>query len=119
MSKNIDQKDIEKALEAAASAEAGARSTLQVDFELYQGFLDDADISEEQKRQMIEALWSIIVAFVEIGFGVHPVQEACEAADKDKIEAGNGDSDDLYLEELSKNKTNSAGGQSVPDAAME
>jgi len=48
-----------------------------VDVERYQHLLDDPALSEEQKQQIIEALWSIIVNFVELGFGVHPVQEAC------------------------------------------
>jgi hypothetical protein len=40
-------------------------------------FFEDEDISEDDKRQMIEALWSIMVSFVDLGFGVHPVQQAC------------------------------------------
>lgn len=39
--------------------------------------LDDSDLTEEQKRRVLEDLWSIIVNFVELGFQVHPVQEVC------------------------------------------
>ncbi|MEM5474816.1 hypothetical protein [Pacificibacter sp. AS14] len=43
----------------------------------YLPFFEDEDISEDQKREMIEALWSIMVSFVDLGFGIHPVQQAC------------------------------------------
>jgi len=34
-------------------------------------------LNDEQRQQIIEALWSIITAFVDLGFGVHPMQEVC------------------------------------------
>ncbi|MEM6889963.1 MAG: hypothetical protein AAF636_17765 [Pseudomonadota bacterium] len=61
---------------------------LKVDVERYQHLLDDPALSEEQKNQIIEALWSIIVNFVELGFGVHPVQEACGQGSCEDGEAG-------------------------------
>ncbi len=51
-----------------------SRLTLDVDY--YQSFLDDTDIPEHKKQEFIEALWSIITAFVDLGFGIHPVQQA-------------------------------------------
>lgn len=48
-----------------------------VDYEKYERFLKDSDWSEEQKCQFIDALWRIIVSFVDLGFGVHPAQQAC------------------------------------------
>lgn len=39
----------------------------------YQSFLDDYDIPEAQKQELIEALWAIIVQFIDLGFGVHPI----------------------------------------------
>lgn len=47
-----------------------------VDYEKYERFLEDAELTDEQKRQFIEALWQIIVSFVDLGFGVHPAQQA-------------------------------------------
>ena len=49
---------------------------LTLDYELYQQYLDDSDLSEAQKQEFIETLWTIIVSFVELGFGVHPLQQA-------------------------------------------
>ena len=54
-----------------------ARPRLTVDVEKYQAMLDDSELTEEQKRQVLEDLWSIIVSFVELGFQMHPVQEVC------------------------------------------
>ena len=53
-----------------------ARPAITVDYEKYEHFLETADLSDEQKREFIAALWSIIVAFVDLGFGVHPAQQA-------------------------------------------
>jgi hypothetical protein len=54
-----------------------APPSLTIDWDAYLPFFEDEDISEDDKRQMIEALWSIMVSFVDLGFGVHPVQQAC------------------------------------------
>ncbi len=43
----------------------------------YQALLDEPGLSEEQKEEFLRALWSIVVTFVELGFGVHPLQEVC------------------------------------------
>lgn len=52
---------------------------LEIDTEKYQRYLDESDLTPAQKQQVIEALWSIIVNFVELGFGVHPVQQVTES----------------------------------------
>jgi len=49
--------------------------TLTIDYELYERYLEDSDLNEAQKRQFLDALWSIIVSFVDLGFGVHPLQQ--------------------------------------------
>lgn len=49
-----------------------------VDYEFYAKFLEDSEMNEAQKRELIESLWNIIVQFVDLGFGVHPLQQACE-----------------------------------------
>lgn len=54
-----------------------APPTLTIDWDAYLPFLEDENISEEEKHELIEALWSIMVSFVDLGFGVHPVQQVC------------------------------------------
>lgn len=51
--------------------------TLEIDYAMYDEYLADADISDEERRAVLEALWSIIVSFVDLGWEVHPVSETC------------------------------------------
>lgn len=52
-----------------------APPTLTIDWDAYLPFFEDED-----KHEMIEALWAIVVSFVDLGFGVHPIQQACGQA---------------------------------------
>ena len=56
------------------------KRSVEIDTAKYQKYLDDPSLSEEQKEEIIMALWSIITAFVDLGFGVHPAQEGCGKA---------------------------------------
>ena len=55
---------------------------LSIDWELYADYLEESDLSEEQKREFLETLWSIIVSFVDLGFGLHPARKVCEQMDE-------------------------------------
>lgn len=54
---------------------AEQKPTLSFDIDLYQSLLDDSDIPDAQKRELLETLWNIICEFVRLGFGVHPLQK--------------------------------------------
>ena len=56
---------------------ASARPTLSIDVAKYQHYLDESDLTPEQKEEFLQAMFSIVVTFVELGYGVHPLQEAC------------------------------------------
>lgn len=60
----------------------GGRSGLVFDVTKYMGFVEGMDLTEGQARQMLEAIWSIVVGFVDLGFGVHPVQQAMDKSQK-------------------------------------
>lgn len=71
---------------------AGMRPVVTFDAARYEHFLEEMDLTDEQKRALLEALWSIIVGFVDLGFGVHPVQQSCgQNAQDDSATAGQGD----------------------------
>jgi|CXWK01.1.fsa_nt_gi hypothetical protein len=55
-----------------------SRPALTVDWARYAALIDDPDISAADKQEFLETLWSIMVAFVDLGFGIHPLQQACE-----------------------------------------
>ena len=84
----------------AQNNETGAAgpTKLSVDWELYAEYLDDTELNDDEKREFLEALWSIIVSFVDLGFELHPVQQACGE------KAKNGKSDDSDAENLLKSK---------------
>ena len=48
---------------------------LQVDPDVYRPYLEDEDISEADKEELLLALWSIAVSFVKLGYDVHPLQQ--------------------------------------------
>ncbi|MEP2890910.1 hypothetical protein [Tateyamaria sp.] len=39
-------------------------------------YFEEADITDAQKREMIETLWQIVIAFVDLGFELNPHQQA-------------------------------------------
>lgn len=82
------------------------RPSLTIDWEAYLPFLENEDIPEDQKRALIQNLWGIMTAFVDLGFGVHPVNQTCG---KDAASLNDALADMLSCEE--PNTTN-------PDAAV-
>jgi len=55
---------------AAENAQHPAPPGLIFNFEDWLPYLDDQTIPESQKRELIETLWSIVIAFVDIGFEI-------------------------------------------------
>ncbi|MCB2014876.1 MAG: hypothetical protein KDE67_08265 [Sphingobium sp.] len=51
--------------------------TIQFDAREYAHFLADLDLTEAQKLEYIETLWTIVLHFIDMGFGIHPIQQAC------------------------------------------
>ena len=56
----------------------GHTPTLLVDYAKYEKMLEESDLSENQKQEFLETLWSVVVSFVDLGFGVHPLQQCQE-----------------------------------------
>ncbi len=94
VSARVDGTDSRELLQSftQAASEAAQNRVIHVDVEKYQHLLDDSGMSEAQKREVLEALWSMIVAFVDLGFGVHPVQESCGKVLKGETEPAQADS---------------------------
>lgn len=88
---------------------AASTPSLGIDTAKYQAYLDDPSLSEDQKEEIVTALWSIIVAFVDLGFGVHPLQdvieqEACGKAEQMLDVTGNKDSNESKPVDTLSNK---------------
>ena len=123
MSKIPDQKEIETILEAAASEgceeSSNVRSCFQLDMAKYESLLGDTDIPQEHKREMINALWSIVVAFVEAGYGTHPVQQARGKGNEEELECSNTEGDSLYSSEPSDRQIEFEVRLENPESVME
>lgn len=68
---------------------------IEVDVDRYQAMLDDPALTEAKKEQIITALWQIIVAFVDLGFDVHPAQSACGKDEKLTCDSPQESSDEI------------------------
>lgn len=58
--------------------------TIEFDVDEFRHHVEELELSEEQERELLTALWNIIVQFVDLGFGVHPVQRARATCGKDQ-----------------------------------
>jgi len=59
---------------------------LEIDWALYASMLEDMEASEEEKRELIAILWNIVVAFVDLGFGISATQQACGETGLDRLD---------------------------------
>lgn len=56
---------------------------IEFDWKLYKNYVENPDLTDEEKEQAIKAMWNIVINFVDYGFGVHPVQQANPKMDID------------------------------------
>lgn len=77
-------------IEQPPSGETGPPG-LSIDWELYGTYLEDSDLTDEEKIEFIRTLWSIMVSFVDLGFRIHALDHVCEQNDEigDFIASGN------------------------------
>jgi hypothetical protein len=52
------------------------RPALTLDVERYEKMLNDCDLTQQQRQEFLATVWSIIVGFVDLGFDIHPLQQA-------------------------------------------
>ncbi len=57
------------------------RPALTLNVDDYRQYVEDMGLSPEQEQELLETLWTIIVSFVDLGFGVEPVQQAMKDRD--------------------------------------
>lgn len=74
-----------------------AKPRVEIDIDKYQSYLDGSGLTPEQKDDFLRALWTIMVTFVDLGFGVHPVQQACGQVEKSLDLPAQADSDRVSL----------------------
>ena len=65
----------------AHEREPTAYPTLEIDYEYYEQYLDDSDLNDQQKQEFIATIASIMLAFVDMGFGISFTQKPIEEGD--------------------------------------
>lgn len=60
---------------------------LKLDVARYEELLADFDMSEEERVALLQAMWNIVVSFVDLGFDLHPLQQIATAAEQDSKDA--------------------------------
>lgn len=60
---------------------------VEIDYELLGKELEDADLSEDEKKEFIDCICWIMLSFVDLGFGIEPAQQAMLAG-QSNIEDG-------------------------------
>lgn len=55
--------------------------TVEIDLQAFVPMLNDVEASDEQKLDLLSELWTIMVMFAEMGFGLHPAQQAVAASE--------------------------------------
>lgn len=51
------------------------RPIITVDVPLYEQYLAESDLTEDEKHEFLQTSWNIICEFVMLGYGVHPLQQ--------------------------------------------
>ncbi len=70
-----DTEDIDRPKTSEDEGKINGFKPLTLDYELYERYLEGSDLTEAQKREFLDALWSVIVSFATLGIGVHPLQQ--------------------------------------------
>ncbi len=60
---------------------------LNLDIETYLSQLEDWDAPDEKKKEFIQTLWALLLTFAEIGFEIHPSQQAAKEGRKPSIKS--------------------------------
>lgn len=89
----MERTELNSQFESAQSAQCAVLPSPTVDE--YREYLDEYNITEDQKVELLQTLWWIVLSFVDIGFGIDSVQrclpaleEMTLASDENELEEG-------------------------------
>lgn len=94
------------------------RPALTLDVALYEGYLQDSNLTEDERRAFLEALWSIVVGFVDLGFGIHPLQQTGQGCGQDGSSLAFDPADVLSSMPISQTSKNTKGADHQTDVAQ-
>lgn len=53
-------------------------TSIKIDADRFEPYLNHPELSETERKELLEAVFAIVTGFIDLGFGIHPVQQACE-----------------------------------------
>lgn len=68
--------DLLQIFTAAVANGAAGKPSAELDFAAFLHLLDDTDAPEAEKLELLSVISDIMAAYVDMGFGIHPVQQA-------------------------------------------
>lgn len=71
-----------------------ATGSLPLDVKKYQHHMEEFDLTEEQRIELLQTIWSIMAAFVDIGFGVDAVQYIFRDNSRNSLDSNGDETED-------------------------
>ena len=71
-------------------------------------YLDGFDLTEAQQQELLQALWSIMSAFADFGFGIEPTQMICGWIEQSRAQAAIAAPDAVELDDSPTTNFNAA-----------
>ncbi|MGC1495436.1 MAG: hypothetical protein WA790_06480 [Sulfitobacter sp.] len=93
------------------------RRALTLDVEKYQSMLDAPDMDEAQKTELLNAMWLLVVSFVDLGFDVRPANSCGQEPSFDLTAPPNGS--DVINSNHSPNSADFASAANAPATKQE
>jgi hypothetical protein len=87
---NAEPAGTEDAMHGLVGSRPGAvashRPALTLDVARYEAMLADPALSESERTAFLEALWEIVVTFVDLGFDIHPLQQVEAPPSRERVD---------------------------------
>jgi hypothetical protein len=82
----VTEDSVHEPLGSRLGAVASRRPALTLDVARYEAMLADPALSEAERTAFLEALWGIVVAFVDLGFDIHPLQRVEALPSRERVD---------------------------------
>ena len=92
---DINKIDLMQVFTGALANGAAGKPSIEIDLYELLHHLDEFDASVEDKLQLLEIIANMMGPFVEMGFEIHPVQQACGQVAEEFGDAAKEDSEVL------------------------
>ena len=92
---DFDTVDLMQVFTAALANGAAGNPSVEIDLNEFLHHLEEVDATEEEKLQLLGTIANYMIPFVEMGFGIHPVQQACGQVVEEFGDAAKAESDVL------------------------